>query len=212
MTEPGDNANVLVHTQGTALPTQTIRCADLESGKPIAVGTSERLGEIQLRGAVTPGYLDNDEANAASFTTDGWFRTGDLGWLDSDGRLHFAGRLKEVAKINGITVSPAEVEDFVAQHPDVEDAYVFGWASGSGDEQLCCAVVFATRPDSSDDQLAATLTQWLRQRISSYKIPTSFVFLDAEKVPTTSTGKINKRLIGEQFIDPQMQKAESCVK
>ena len=161
---------------------------------------------------MTPGYLNNEDANATSFTDDGWFRTGDLGWLDRDGHLHFAGRLKEVVKVNGITISPAEVEDFVARHPDVEDAFAFGWTSTSGDEQLCCAVVLAARQDTDEEQLSDSLTQWLRQRISSYKVPSRFVFLDADKVPTTSTGKVSKRLIGEQFIDPQIQKAKSCAK
>jgi len=212
MTEPGDDVDTLVQTQGTVLDTQQIRCTDLETGEPIEVGHPEQLGEIELRGIVTPGYLNNEDANAASFTDDGWFRTGDLGWLDSDRHLHFAGRLKEVVKVNGITISPAEVEDFVARHPDVEDAFAFGWTSVSGDEQLCCAIVLAARHDADAEQWSDALRQWLRQRISSYKVPSRFVFLDADKVPTTPTGKVSKRLIGEQFIDPQIQEAKSCAK
>lgn len=210
MTEPGDDADTLIHSQGTALSSQEVRCTDLDTGDPITLGHPERLGEIELRGLVTPGYLDNDAANAASFTADGWLRTGDLGWLDEHRRLHFAGRLKEIVKVNGITISPAEVEDFVAQHPDVEDAFAFGWTNASGDEQLCCAIVFTARRHATDGQLSDELTRWLRERISSYKVPARFVFLDAEKVPTTSTGKVSKRLIGEQFIDPENQKATTC--
>ena len=213
MTEPGDDAAALVHTQGRALPTQEIRCVDRMTGDVVAEGSADRLGEIQLRGCTTPGYLNNDEANAASFTSDGWFRTGDLGWIDYEQRLHFAGRVKEVVKINGITISPAEVEAFITEHPNVEDAFVFGWPIDDTEEKLCCAVVLNSSDRRTDGEVGQWLGHWLRERISSYKVPVRFVVIEEGKVPMTATGKISKRLIGEQFIGlPASAEENTCVR
>ncbi|MEP9382958.1 class I adenylate-forming enzyme family protein [Nocardioides sp. KR10-350] len=200
MTDADDPADVKLHTQGTVLPTQEMRISDPTSGEIYEWGDDLRLGEIQLRGCVTTGYLEDPVANAQVFTSDGWFRTGDLGAIDAAGRLHFAGRLKEVIKVSGITVSPAEVETAVEAHPAVDQAWAFGWPdSQTGEEQLCCAVVL-TRPNDLQDDAAENLKTWLKARISSYKVPKAFIILDKQQVPTTATGKVSKRLIGEQFL------------
>ncbi|MBM9464402.1 acyl--CoA ligase [Aeromicrobium sp. YIM 150415] len=201
MTEEGDDPEAVIATQGRPVDGQELRLIDPVSGDRVQSGTPETLGEIQLRGRTTPGYLDNDEANAQAFTADGWFRTGDLGWIDEAGRLHFAGRLKEVVKINGITISPAEVEDYVTEHPDVSQAYAFGWPTAErGEEELWCAVVLDDRSAMSPAEVDGSLRSWLRARISSYKVPSHFVVLDGAEVPLTATGKVSKRLIGEQFV------------
>ncbi len=201
MTEAGDDLDAVMHTQGTVLPTQGMRVADASTGKVLAWSDGALMGEIQIRGCVTSGYLEDSASNERAFTPDGWFRTGDLGWLDSRGRLHFAGRLKEVVKVNGITVSPAEVEALVMQHEDVDQAWVFGWPLGdSGEERLCCAVVLEGAADRPEDEVQGALRQWMRQRISSYKVPDRFVVVSADDVPTTSTGKVSRRLIGERYL------------
>ncbi len=202
MTEPGDRLEIVMNTVGRPLPAHQMRITALGSGEPIEETDGSRLGEIQLRGCITPGYLDNPQSNDEAFTSDGWFRSGDLGWFDGDGRLHYGGRIKEVVKIRSITISPAEVETFVCTHPDVDQAYVFGWPAADGTEQLACGVVVKPGVCMGAD-FEAELRNWLRERLSSYKVPSVFVFLGSTEVPLTATGKVNKRLIGEQFLAKQ---------
>lgn len=199
MTDAHDDLDTTLHTQGTALPTQEMRIADPTTGEVLPSVDEPRMGEVQLRGCVTTGYLEDPTSNEKGFTADGWFRTGDLGWLDSAARLHFAGRLKEVVKVNGITVSPAEVEAVLLGHDDVEQAWAFGWPPAEdGEERLCCAVVLrGTRPDA---EVHDELQGWMRDRISSYKVPELFVVIREAEIPTTATGKVSKRLIGERFV------------
>ena len=84
-------------------------------------------GEIQVRGwSVMRGYCNNPEATAKAFTADGWLRTGDLGSLTADGRLRMTGRLKDVFRVGGENVAPAEVEEVLLAHPAVETAQVIG--------------------------------------------------------------------------------------
>lgn len=209
VTEPGDPLDVVLHTQGTINSTHKIRCIDPVTDMEVVPGDSQLLGEIQLSGCVTPGYLDDDVANSSSFSADGWFRTGDLGWIDNDGRLHFAGRLKEVLKINGITISPAEVEGFVESHPWVDEAYAFGWTLESDSEQtLCCAVVLSGKAGDSEGA-ESMLRSWLRERVSSYKVPGLFVVMAPGEVPLTATGKVSKRLIGERHVDSRQTADQS---
>ena len=198
MSDALDDLDAKLHTQGTVLPTQELRIVNTDTGLMMQASEPERLGEIQLRGCVTTGYLDDPVANSSGYSPDGWFRTGDLGWLDNAGQLHFSGRLKEVLKVSGITISPAEVETVVMEHPNVDQAYAFGWKRTDHDEEaLCCAVVLVP---GEVNNLDIELRSWMRQRVSSYKVPKLFVVVPAGSVPTTATGKVSKRLIGEQFI------------
>lgn len=203
MTEAADDRDLVLHTQGRVVATQEMRCVDPTSGAEVTATDGSALGEVQLRGCITPGYLDDPASNEKAFTADGWFRTGDLGWIDPEGRLHFAGRLKEVVKVNGITVAPAEVETYVMEHPAVDQAYAFGWRTGDAmNEVLCCAVVLAPDVDQDAEHIEREIRNWMREHVSSYKVPASFVFLSADAVPLTATGKVNKRVIGETFLLP----------
>ena len=105
------------------LPPQGVelQVADLDSGRTLAAG---EVGEIQVRsGSVMAGYLP-DEANSDAFA-EGWYRTGDVGWLEPEGWVHLTDRSKEMIKVKGFQVAPAEIEAVLHGHPGVRDCAVF---------------------------------------------------------------------------------------
>ncbi len=123
VTDAHDPADIRRTTVGRPLPGMEIRIVDRETRRPLPTG---EVGEILVRGYVTPGYYKDPEKNAAAFDTDGFLVTGDLGALGDDGRLRFRGRIKEMVKTGGINVAPLEVEEVLLGHPAVEQAYVVG--------------------------------------------------------------------------------------
>ncbi len=182
-----------IGSQGRALPTQLVRVVT-DEGLPAAPGEQ---GHIQIRGAITPGYSGAAEQTAAAFDADGWFRTGDLGSLDDDGRLHYVGRSHEMMKVKGINISPAEVETLLVRHDRVNEAFVFGIDTADGD-QTVGAVLVATVPPEQRDALAKDVTAWARERVSGYKVPTTLWVTTADQLPLTSTGKVSKRLLKDK--------------
>jgi HIP---CoA ligase len=191
MTDALDPLEVKLHTVGRILPTQEIRIVD-EQGEPRPRGET---GEVQLRGCVIDGYLNMPEVDATSFH-DGWFRTGDLGFLDERDFLHFVGRSKEMIKVSGINIAPAEVEDVLGGHPAIEQVHVVGASDGAGGE-LIVAFVVPRSADADPDGLTEALTKHIRARAASYKVPGRFMPLAAEDIPLTATGKVSKLKLRE---------------
>jgi fatty-acyl-CoA synthase len=187
-----DPANVRIGTQGRVLPTQELRI--VANG---AIAGPGEPGEIQIRGAITPGYFDSPDLAAGVFDDDGWFRTGDIGRLDADGLLHYVGRSHEMMKVKGINISPAEVELLLVQHELVDEAFVFGLATPEGDQSVGCVLV-STVPDSAHETLARDVQEWMRRRAAAYKVPTTVRVVTAGQLPLTATGKVSKRLLQEQ--------------
>ncbi len=171
--------------QGPPLPGVSIRIRDTESGELLGSG---EVGEIEVRGYLTRGYDGNSaSANAQSFTGDGYFRTNDLGSLDADGYLHFAGRRSEMIKRSGINVSPAEVEEVLQQHADVALAGVTGIADEDRGEIIVCYLV--ARPGRTITP--EDVKEFCRERLSRYKVPDRLIV--AENLPLTATGKLLRR-------------------
>ncbi|GHE89156.1 AMP-binding protein [Amycolatopsis deserti] len=189
-----DPLEVKLSTCGTALPTQRVRIVD-DTGEPCAAGVT---GEIELSGAVIDGYFDAPELDAEAIRPGGWFRTGDLGWLDEHGRLHFAGRRKEMMKIKGINIAPAEVEDILIGHPAVDQAFVMGVPGDDGDEVMACVLV-PRDPGADRDGLVADLTAHIRAHAAGYKVPSRFVLVAGSDLPLTDTGKVSKLKLREVF-------------
>jgi HIP---CoA ligase len=187
MTDADDPLEVKLRTIGTILPTQELRITD-DDGAPCPTGVT---GEIELRGCVIDGYLGMPEVDAETFRPGGWFRTGDLGVLDDAGFLTFVGRRKEMMKIKGINVAPAEVEDLLADHDAVEQVHVVGASDGAGGEQIVAFVV-PSQAGGDHDQLASRLGRHIRARAASYKIPDRYVPLTPEEIPVTATGKVSR--------------------
>jgi acyl-CoA synthetase (AMP-forming)/AMP-acid ligase II len=154
--------------------------------RPVAAG---EVGEVAVRGdSVVDGYLDNAEANAASFR-DGWFRTGDLGKLSDDGYLALDGRIKEMINRGGEKISPLEVEDALLRHPSVAEAVVYARADDKYGEQVAAAIV-AAGPVTADELQAHCAAS-----LASFKVPASIALLDA--IPKGPTGKVQRRLMPE---------------
>jgi malonyl-CoA/methylmalonyl-CoA synthetase len=164
-------------TVGYPLPGVSVRLAPREGG----------VHEIEVTGPnVITGYRDRPDADAAAFTPDGWFRTGDLGVLDDDGYLRISGRAKELIITGGYNVYPREVEEALRAHPGVADAAVVGAPSAEWGEAVVAFVVPAGAVDST--VLEAELDQWCADRLAPYKRPRAWRWTDA--VPRNALGKI----------------------
>src|SRR5438477_12259117 len=179
-----------MHSQGPPLPGMRLRIVDPETGRVLPAGET---GLVEVGGHVTPGYAGATAAhNAAAFTADGYFRTGDLGFLDAQGDFRFVGRDAEIIKRGGINVSPAEVESLLLQYPGVAEAAVVGAAAGERGQAIVAFVV--AHPGVSLDPDA--LREHCRPLASSYKVPDHIEIRDA--LPITETGKLFRRALRDQ--------------
>jgi long-chain acyl-CoA synthetase len=152
-------------------------------------------GEVWLRAPnVMPGYFNRPEETAAALTPDGWLRTGDGGFLDENGYLFLTDRIKDMIVSGGENVYPVEVEEALAQHPDVAEAAVIGVPDERWGEAVKAFVV--ARPDSTPSP--EELISFARERLAGYKLPRSVEFVD--ELPHTPSGKVLKRKLRERTI------------
>jgi acyl-CoA synthetase (AMP-forming)/AMP-acid ligase II len=179
-------AGARLDTVGQAVPGVELRVVSVESGE--LVGPGER-GEIQAKGeSVMAGYLPA-EATADAFC-DSWYRTGDIGFVDADGWVRLTDRSKEMIKVNGFQVAPAEVENVLHGHPAVKDCAVFGIPDASTGEAIVAAVE-VTEPVGATD-----LIEYVGQRLASYKRPSRVVFVT--DIPRLPSGKVLRRVLKER--------------
>jgi fatty-acyl-CoA synthase len=152
--------------------------------------------EIQVRGwNVMKGYYNNPEATAKAFTEDGWLRTGDLGELTADGRLRMVGRLKDVFRVGGENVAPAEVEEVLLAHPAVETAQVIGVPDARLGEVPCA---YVTLKDSVSEQ---DLLEWCKTRMAGFRVPRYLrIVADFEAIGMTASGKVQKARLREHAL------------
>lgn len=143
-------------------------------------------GEVVVRGpSITAGYVDNPEANAKSFA-DGWFRTGDQGFCDTDGYFSITGRLKELINRGGEKISPREVDEALLQHAAVAQAVAFAMPHAKLGEEVAAAIVL--REGATVTQQA--LRGFVAERLAGYKVPRRIVFLD--EIPKGPSGKAKR--------------------
>ncbi len=171
--------------QGPPLPGNTLRFVDAETGAVVAPGEP---GLVEVHGYVTPGYTGSSaDQNAAAFTVDGYYRTGDVGRIDADGAFVFIGRSTEMIKRAGINVSPAEVEEILRSHPAVALAAVTGIPDRERGELVVAFVV----THAATPVTAEALFAHCRAHASKYKIPDRIEISSA--LPVTPTGKLQRR-------------------
>ena len=148
-------------------------------------------GEVVIRGAnVTPGYDNNPEANASAFTN-GWFRTGDQGYLDPDGYLFLTGRLKELINRGGEKISPREIDEVLLDHPAVDQAVSFAAPDERLGEEVMAAVVLKPEyRDRESKRMERDLREFAAGRLADFKVPARILFVD--EVPKGPTGKVQR--------------------
>jgi malonyl-CoA/methylmalonyl-CoA synthetase len=190
MTETGMNcSNPLkgerrLGSVGRPLSGVEVRVVHPETNRPLADG---EIGEVQLRGPnVFKGYWKQTQKTAEAFTADGWFRTGDLGFLEPDGYLTLCGRSKDLIISGGLNIYPPEVERVLADHPSVAACAVIGCADREWGERVTAVVVLHRGESVSEADLIA----FCRERLASYKSPKSIVFKD--QLPRNAMGKVKK--------------------
>ncbi|GMH08986.1 hypothetical protein Nepgr_010826 [Nepenthes gracilis] len=151
-------------------------------------------GEVCIRGPnVTRGYKNNPEANKSAFQF-GWFHTGDLGYLDSDGYLHLVGRIKELINRGGEKISPIEVDSVLVSHPDIAQAVAFGVPDDKYGEEINCAIIPRDGAEINDEEVM----KFCKQNLTAFKVPKKVFITDS--LPKTATGKIQRRMVAEHFL------------
>lgn len=203
LTESYGNCNVTdgkldppskVHTSvGRPLDGVIQRIADPKTNEPLPQG---QIGEIQIKRYVTIGYYKDEDKNREAFTPDGYFRTGDFGFIDEDGFLFFRGRIKEMIKTGGINVAPAEVEEILMRQPGVKIAFVVGVPDAVRDEVIG-AVIVPSGPVEEDFQ--AKLAAAVGEELAAYKRPRLYHLIEERNLPLTTTGKVQKNLLVDYF-------------
>jgi steroid-24-oyl-CoA synthetase len=169
-----------------------LRVVDVETGEDVPDG---EVGELWVRGPnVVRGYWNKPEETAASFT-DGWFHTGDLGYVDGDGLVYVVDRLKDLVIRGGENVYCAEVEAVLFEHPAVDDVAVIGLPDELLGEEV--AAVVNLKPDAAGGVEA--LRAHAAERLARFKVPGVFVVRDSP-LPRTATGKVLKRDLRDEVV------------
>jgi long-chain acyl-CoA synthetase len=188
------NRPVVKHSVGLPLPNTEIRIVG-DSGNDAPQGET---GEVWVRGPqVMKGYLDNP-VETAKVLVDGWLRTGDVGRINADGTVTLVDRIKDMIIVGGFKVFPSDVESVLRDHPQVEDALVFGVTRADlpGDEMVHAAVVLDKSLGALDE---AALRAFCKQKLSGYKVPRSVHIVD--EFPKTPHGKPDRKAVKARFVE-----------
>jgi acyl-CoA synthetase (AMP-forming)/AMP-acid ligase II len=175
---------------GVNIPNTEARIVDPVTGDDLPDGVD---GEVWIRGPqVMKGYLNNEKATADTLDTDGWLHTGDIGHFEPSGHLFVVDRLKELIKVSGFQVPPAELEALLLTHPAVVDAAVVGIADEESGEVPAAFVVL--RPGAEVDE--TEILDFVAGRVAGYKRLRRVTFLEA--IPKSAAGKILRRVLRAQ--------------
>ena len=176
---------------GRPIPGVIIQTTD-DDGNPLPQGES---GEVWLKGPmIMKGYFNLPAETAASLTADGFFKSGDLGRVDSEGYLHITGRKKDLIIVDGEKAVPREIEEALMKHPAVAEAAVMGKKDPSRGEVVVAFVVMREGQTAKPDELREACRA---QGLAAFKVPREIIFVT--EFPRSPTGKVLKRMLAEQL-------------
>ncbi|MDX1376974.1 MAG: AMP-binding protein [Burkholderiales bacterium] len=187
-TRPDDDVEVAARSAGRPSPGTEVRIM----GPDGAEAGVDAEGELQARGPLLfPGYFDNAEANAAAFSADGWFRTGDLAARDAAGNVRISGRSKDIINRGGVKYNPRDIETLLDAHPEIAQAAIVPLPDEVLGERACCVIVPRGEPAPTLEALCAYL---IERGVARNKLPERLETV--AEMPLTPTRKIIKgRLI-----------------
>ena len=194
-TLPNDDPQLIVESCGKSCPGYEIRIFDRDD--PNREVPAHQIGEIGGRGAsLMLGYFDDQKATEESFNRDGWFMTGDLGWVDENGYLRITGRKKDVIIRGGHNIYPAKIETLAATHDAIQRVAAVPVPDQRLGERVCLAVMFRPGKATPPEDILKHLHD---VGLSKYDMPE--FFLQIEQLPLTASGKVRKRDIVEWIAD-----------
>jgi malonyl-CoA/methylmalonyl-CoA synthetase len=178
------NGERRIGSVGLPLPGVEVRIVNSETESILPNG---EIGDVQLRGPnIFKGYWKQPDKTSASFSADGWFKTGDLGYLEIDGYLTLCGRSKDLIISGGLNIYPPEVERVLAEHPAVNACAVIGCADKEWGEKVTAVIVLEKGISITEEELI----RFCREKLAPYKSPKSIVFRD--DLPRNAMGKVQK--------------------
>ncbi|MGN9842630.1 acyl-CoA synthetase [Nonomuraea sp. H19] len=184
---PVEHTRTKIGSAGIPMPYTQVRVVDSLTNQPLKPGEA---GEIVVRGPnVTPGYWENPEATAAAFDEEGWFHSGDIGYLDEDGYLYIVDRLKDMIISGGENVYPAEVERALALMPGVADVAVVGAPDEQWGETVVAVVSLAEGTTVTLDDVR----EYAAAQLARYKLPRKLKIV--QSMPRNASGKLDKTVI-----------------
>jgi acyl-CoA synthetase (AMP-forming)/AMP-acid ligase II len=202
-TQTWDDWNSTVGSVGHLLPNQTAKYMS-EDEKEVAPG---EVGELWIKGPnVFKGYLNNAAGTAHCMTTDGYFKTGDVGYQDSKGNFYITDRVKELIKYKGFQVPPAELEGLLASHEKIADVAVLGVFREELATEVPLAYIVPAAGVEPSPKLEAELAGWLAERVASHKKLRGGVRFTKD-IPKSASGKILRRLLKVRYQEEEAKKA-----
>jgi acyl-CoA synthetase (AMP-forming)/AMP-acid ligase II len=187
---PTTNAPVKPGSIGLVVPNTEVRVVDVDSGDDVAAG---KEGELLIRGPqIMKGYLNRPQETADCIDREGWYHTGDVGYVDGEGWFYIVDRTKELIKYKGMQVAPAELEALLLTHPSVLDAAVIRKADEEAGEVPKAFVVL--KPDETSRATDAdAIMGWVAQRVAPHKRIRHLEFIG--EIPKSASGKILRRML-----------------
>jgi len=169
---------------GYLVPTLELKIIDIQTGQALP---PNKRGEICFRGpTVFKGYLNRPRATAETIDREGWMHTGDVGYIDNDGQLYLVDRIKELIKVKGYQVPPAELEDLLLSHPEIVDCAVIGVFDPKSGESPKAFIV-----RKSESLTKKAVFEFVTERVAHYKQLKEIDFID--EIPKSPAGKILRR-------------------
>lgn len=188
-TKADDEIEKRVSTVGKPHPHVEVKVIDPATGEEVGQGIP---GELCTRGyLIMKGYYKNDEATQAAIDNEGWLHTGDIAIMDSDGYIEITGRIKDMVIRGGENVYPREIEEFLYQHPQIQDVQVVGVPDPKYGEELMAWII----PKDNTELNVDEVRDYCKGKISHHKIPKYIEITDT--YPMTASGKIQKYLLRE---------------
>ncbi|KAL9665574.1 hypothetical protein QQ045_020995 [Rhodiola kirilowii] len=183
---------------GRLVPYSQAKIVDPETGEALP---PMKVGEIWFRGpTVMKGYVGDEEANRGTIDSEGWLKTGDLGYFDEDGFLFFTDRIKELIKYNAYQVAPAELEHILQSHPDILEAAVIPYPDEKAGQVPMAFIV----KESNSNLTASEVKKFVADQVAPYKRVRRISFVDS--IPKNATGKVLRKELTKIALSPIMSK------
>ena len=192
MTRPDDPVELRAGTIGAALPCNEVKIVDPQTGEDMPAGIQ---GELCTRGFLMKGYYRLPGATANAIDREGFYHTGDLGWMNEQGYFKITGRLKDVIRRNNLDIYPSELEEILYRHPEIAEAQVFGFPHPEKGQEAAAWVRLKEGSRLTEPEVAA----YLKANVDPAKMPGNIKIV--ENFPMTRSGKVQKFKLSRLIVE-----------